>query len=99
MQGEIYTLKNLEKMVTWRATFRHLVSLGSPPRMVCLMKKTKEVGYLWKMPERGYVEDANTDKLQEALDSGRLVFVKGTLPQGIKAPNVETPKKKKKAVA
>jgi len=104
MQGEIHTLKQLENMDNWRATLRHVVSLGSPPRFVCLMKKQgkKQVGYLWKMPTKEHVEDANISTLQEALNNGRLVLVKGNLPPGIKAPApfvVEKPKKRTAIVA
>ncbi len=93
MKGEIHTLNSLEKMVSWRATFKQYVSLGSAPKFVCLMKKLKDIGYQWKMPLNEHAEDANLDTLQDALDSGRLEFVSGKLP-----PKITAPKKKKVAV-
>ena len=85
MKGERYSLRDLEGMDNWRATIRHVVALGSPPRFVCLMKK-KDTGYFWKMPDNAHVEDANLDTLREGIATGRLVLVSGKLPPQAKPP-------------
>lgn len=84
MDGEIYQRRSLERMGNWRATFRHVIAQASPlDRVVCMMKNEGK-GYFWKMPGMKRVEEVNLDRLQRAIDEGRLILVKGVLPRGIK---------------
>lgn len=86
MKGEIYSLRDLEALPNWRATFQHVVSLGSQPRAVCLLKRVGAVGYQWKMPEQAHVELADVDRLHEAVAAGRLTLVRGRMPARPRRP-------------
>lgn len=102
MNGEIYTLKQLEGMDNWRATFYHIIGMSTPMddrATVCLMKNMHGAGYFWKMPGKSTLEICDLKRLQEAISIGRLSLKKGTLPRGVKQREILKMARKKSKVA